>query len=91
MSLFFCSPFSSLLVGRVARTTLWHPVGGGLGEEYHFQTVTAGPSGLRERNLEARRQQILEAARTLLSRRGIAALSPRKLRLLPDGTADRVQ
>lgn len=35
--------------------------------------------GLRERNLEARRQQILNAARALLSRGGIAALSMRKL------------
>ena len=36
-------------------------------------------TGRRERNVEARRQQILEAARTLLSRGGIGALSMRKL------------
>jgi len=35
--------------------------------------------GLRERNVEVRRQQILQAARTLLSRGGIGALSMRKL------------
>ena len=36
-------------------------------------------SGLRERNVEVRRQQILQAARVLLSRGGIGALSMRKL------------
>ena len=36
-------------------------------------------SSLRERNVEVRRQQILQAARVLLSRGGIAALSMRKL------------
>lgn len=36
-------------------------------------------SGLRERNVEGRRQQILQAARVLLSRGGIGALSMRKL------------
>jgi len=35
--------------------------------------------GLRERNVEVRRQQILQAARVLLSRGGLAALSMRKL------------
>jgi len=37
------------------------------------------PAGLRERNVAARRQQILGAARTLLSRGGLGALSMRKL------------
>lgn len=36
-------------------------------------------AGLRERNVEVRRQQILQAARVLLSRGGLAALSMRKL------------
>ena len=36
-------------------------------------------SSLRERNVEVRRQQILQAARVLLSRGGIGALSMRKL------------
>ena len=36
-------------------------------------------SSLRERNVEGRRQQILQAARLLLSRGGIGALSMRKL------------
>ncbi len=36
-------------------------------------------TGRRERNIEARRQQILQAARVLLSRGGLAALSMRKL------------
>ena len=36
-------------------------------------------AGLRERNVEARRQQILQAARVLLSRGGLGALSMRKL------------
>lgn len=36
-------------------------------------------TSLRERNLEARRQKILGAARALLSRGGLAALSMRKL------------
>jgi len=36
-------------------------------------------SGLRERNLEVRRQQILQAARVLLSEGGLRALSMRKL------------
>ncbi len=44
---------------------------------------TSGPDGsassLRERNVEGRRQQILQAARLLLSRGGIGALSMRKL------------
>ena len=43
---------------------------------------SAGPvssSGLRERNVQERRQQILQAARVLLSRGGIAALSMRKI------------
>ena len=35
--------------------------------------------GLRERNVEVRRQQILQAARVLLSRGGLGALSMRKL------------
>ncbi len=35
--------------------------------------------GLRERNVEARRQRILQAARTLLARGGLGALSMRKL------------
>ena len=35
--------------------------------------------GLRERNIENRRQQILQAARSLLSRGGIGALSMRKI------------
>jgi AcrR family transcriptional regulator len=39
----------------------------------------ASTAGLRERNVELRRQQILEAARVLLSRGGLAALSMRKL------------
>lgn len=50
---------------------------------YQHETVVqvseTGSSGLRERNLEVRRQQILEAARTLLSSGGLAALSMRKL------------
>ncbi|MDE0890512.1 MAG: helix-turn-helix domain containing protein, partial [Phycisphaerales bacterium] len=37
------------------------------------------PIGLRERNIELRRQKILEAARVLLSRGGLGALSMRKL------------
>ena len=37
------------------------------------------PTGRRERNVEARRQQILQAARVLLSRGGLGALSMRKL------------
>ncbi len=49
--------------------------------------VSSGPSsdqsastaGLRERNVEVRRQQILQAARVLLSRGGLGALSMRKL------------
>lgn len=41
--------------------------------------VERASTSLRERNLEARRQQILNAARALLSRGGIAALSMRKL------------
>ncbi|MFP8880701.1 MAG: TetR/AcrR family transcriptional regulator [Myxococcota bacterium] len=36
-------------------------------------------AGVRERNVEVRRQQILQAARVLLSRGGIGALSMRKL------------
>jgi len=36
-------------------------------------------TGRRERNVEARRQQILQAARALLSRGGLGALSMRKL------------
>ena len=36
-------------------------------------------AGLRERNIELRRQKILEAARGLLSRGGLGALSMRKL------------
>ena len=36
-------------------------------------------TGRRERNVEARRQQILKAARVLLSRGGLGALSMRKL------------
>ena len=40
---------------------------------------TPPASGLRERNLEVRRQQILQAARVLLSRGGLGALSMRKL------------
>ncbi|MEE3328898.1 MAG: helix-turn-helix domain-containing protein [Myxococcota bacterium] len=40
---------------------------------------SASPPGLRERNLEVRRQQILRAARELLSRGGLGALSMRKL------------
>ena len=39
----------------------------------------ASAPSLRERNLEVRRQQILHAARVLLSRGGIGALSMRKL------------
>ena len=39
----------------------------------------ASASSLRERNVEVRRQQILHAARVLLSRGGIGALSMRKL------------
>jgi AcrR family transcriptional regulator len=39
----------------------------------------AAPSGVRERNVEMRRQQILQAARVLLSRGGLGALSMRKL------------
>ena len=39
----------------------------------------AATTGLRERNVEARRQQILKAARVLLSRGGLGALSMRKL------------
>ncbi len=39
----------------------------------------ASASSLRERNVEGRRQQILQAARILLSRGGIGALSMRKL------------
>ena len=44
-------------------------------------TSDPGTSGssLRERNVEGRRQQILQAARVLLSRGGIGALSMRKL------------
>lgn len=41
--------------------------------------AVAPPTGLRERNLEERRQQILRAARVLLSRGGLGALSMRKL------------
>jgi AcrR family transcriptional regulator len=40
---------------------------------------SASTSGLRERNVEVRRQQILQAARVLLSRGGLGALSMRKL------------
>ncbi|MCP4004377.1 MAG: TetR/AcrR family transcriptional regulator [bacterium] len=36
-------------------------------------------TGLRERNIEVRRQKILQAARVLLSRGGLGALSMRKL------------
>ncbi len=36
-------------------------------------------TGLRERNVEARRQRILQAARVLLSRGGLGALSMRRL------------
>ena len=39
----------------------------------------ASASSLRERNVEVRRQQILQAARVLLSQGGIGALSMRKL------------
>jgi AcrR family transcriptional regulator len=39
----------------------------------------ARTTGRRERNAEARRQQILWAARVLLSRGGLGALSMRKL------------
>jgi AcrR family transcriptional regulator len=39
----------------------------------------AGPTGVRERNVEERRQRILQAARVLLSRGGLGALSMRKL------------
>ena len=38
-----------------------------------------GASGLRERNVEARRQRILGAARSLLAKGGLQALSMRKL------------
>jgi len=38
-----------------------------------------GTTGLRERNVAARRQRILRAARVLLSRGGLGALSMRKL------------
>ncbi|MBW2698224.1 MAG: TetR/AcrR family transcriptional regulator [Deltaproteobacteria bacterium] len=40
---------------------------------------SASAAGLRERNVEVRRQQILQAARVLLSRGGLGALSMRKL------------
>ena len=44
------------------------------------QRELRGPTiGLRERNIEARRQRILQAARILLSRGGLSALSMRKL------------
>ncbi|MDE0890535.1 MAG: helix-turn-helix domain containing protein, partial [Phycisphaerales bacterium] len=46
------------------------------------QEATEGrqsPTGLRERNIELRRQKILKAARGLLSRGGLGALSMRKL------------
>ena len=48
-----------------------------------MEQESSGPSpavsGRRERNVEARRQQILQATRTLLSRGGIGALSMRKI------------
>ena len=40
---------------------------------------TASSPGLRERNVEARRQRILQAARVLLAQGGLGALSMRKL------------
>ncbi len=53
---------------------------------YQFDTMLQentdekqSPTGRRERNVEARRQQILQAARVLLSRGGLGALSMRKL------------
>jgi AcrR family transcriptional regulator len=43
------------------------------------QSPDLSNASLRERNVEVRRQKILQAARVLLSRGGIAALSMRKL------------
>jgi AcrR family transcriptional regulator len=48
-------------------------------EDHDGLAPGAPASGLREHNVEVRRQQILQAARALLSRGGIGALSMRKL------------
>jgi AcrR family transcriptional regulator len=50
-----------------------------LSAEATRQDPTAIPPGLREINIEARRQRILEGARNLISEGGITALSMRRL------------
>ena len=47
--------------------------------DFEASSAEAASSSLRERNVAVRRQQILKAARVLLSRGGIGALSMRKL------------